>query len=200
MTKPISAWRRFPGSHHMLMSPTSSSEFRSTVASRRPSLRSSIAVYGWIRSSSATTAVRDIGSQSRKRATSAWLCMAARASRSSATNGRRRRRSVRIGNVGRSIGRDGSCSGGWLGTSPPKAGTATHLLLADGLHNGPENECGRGDSLGECGGRGERIRTFDLLNPIQVRYQTALRPDRRNASLPHAELGLRLARRPPSNR
>ena len=27
-------------------------------------------------------------------------------------------------------------------------------------------------------GRGERIRTFDLLNPIQVRYQTALRPDR----------------------
>ena len=26
-------------------------------------------------------------------------------------------------------------------------------------------------------GRGERIRTFDLLNPIQVRYQTALRPD-----------------------
>jgi hypothetical protein len=27
-------------------------------------------------------------------------------------------------------------------------------------------------------GRGERIRTSDLLNPIQVRYQTALRPDR----------------------
>ncbi len=27
-------------------------------------------------------------------------------------------------------------------------------------------------------GRGERIRTFDLLNPIQVRYQAALRPDR----------------------
>src|SRR5688500_4579159 len=27
-------------------------------------------------------------------------------------------------------------------------------------------------------GRGERIRTFDLLNPIQVRYQTALRHDR----------------------
>ena len=26
-------------------------------------------------------------------------------------------------------------------------------------------------------GRGERIRTFDLLNPIQVRYQAALRPD-----------------------
>ncbi len=26
-------------------------------------------------------------------------------------------------------------------------------------------------------GRGERIRTSDLLNPIQVRYQTALRPD-----------------------
>ena len=31
-------------------------------------------------------------------------------------------------------------------------------------------------------GRGERIRTFDLLNPIQVRYQTALRPDERDSS------------------
>jgi hypothetical protein len=30
----------------------------------------------------------------------------------------------------------------------------------------------------QISGRGERIRTFDLLNPIQVRYQTALRPDR----------------------
>ena len=32
-------------------------------------------------------------------------------------------------------------------------------------------------TVGEAG-RGERIRTFDLLNPIQVRYQAALRPDR----------------------
>ena len=31
-------------------------------------------------------------------------------------------------------------------------------------------------------GRGERIRTSDLLNPIQVRYRTALRPDENNAS------------------
>ena len=31
-------------------------------------------------------------------------------------------------------------------------------------------------------GRGERIRTFDLLNPIQVRYQAALRPDRGSQS------------------
>jgi hypothetical protein len=27
-------------------------------------------------------------------------------------------------------------------------------------------------------GRGERIRTFDPLHPMQVRYQAALRPDR----------------------
>ena len=39
----------------------------------------------------------------------------------------------------------------------------------------------------EKDGRGERIRTSDLLNPIQVRYQTALRPDRRTvASLSRA--------------
>ncbi len=31
--------------------------------------------------------------------------------------------------------------------------------------------------LGEKNGRGERIRTSDHLHPIQVRYQTALRPD-----------------------
>ena len=34
-------------------------------------------------------------------------------------------------------------------------------------------------------GRGDWIRTSDLLNPIQVRYQAALRPDRRRShSLP----------------
>jgi hypothetical protein len=34
-------------------------------------------------------------------------------------------------------------------------------------------------------GRGDWIRTSDLLNPIQVRYQAALRPDRwRSHSLP----------------
>ena len=31
-----------------------------------------------------------------------------------------------------------------------------------------------------CNGRGEKIWTSDPLNPIQVRYQTALRPDARN--------------------
>jgi hypothetical protein len=30
----------------------------------------------------------------------------------------------------------------------------------------------------EKNGRGERIRTFDPLHPMQVRYQAALRPDR----------------------
>jgi hypothetical protein len=30
-------------------------------------------------------------------------------------------------------------------------------------------------------GRGDWIRTSDLLNPIQVRYQAALRPDRRRS-------------------
>jgi hypothetical protein len=37
---------------------------------------------------------------------------------------------------------------------------------------------------GQIDGRGERIRTFDLLNPIQVRYQAALRPDRGWQSTP----------------
>src|SRR6266487_3841786 len=32
-------------------------------------------------------------------------------------------------------------------------------------------------------GRGGRIRTGDLLNPIQVRYRTALRPDEAHASI-----------------
>ena len=35
-----------------------------------------------------------------------------------------------------------------------------------------------GSSRGtEANGRGDWIRTSDLLNPIQVRYQAALRPD-----------------------
>ena len=44
---------------------------------------------------------------------------------------------------------------------------------------------GRSDQVMPCSwparfahGRGDRIRTDDLLNPIQVRYRTALRPDR----------------------
>ena len=32
-------------------------------------------------------------------------------------------------------------------------------------------------------GRGAAIRTRDLLNPIQVRYRTALRPDEAHASI-----------------
>ena len=40
-------------------------------------------------------------------------------------------------------------------------------------------------------GRGERIRTFDLLNPIQVRYQTALRPDRQSLAAAMAGSDLR---------
>jgi hypothetical protein len=35
-------------------------------------------------------------------------------------------------------------------------------------------------------GRGDWIRTSDLLNPIQVRYQTALRPDRGALAVYHA--------------
>src|SRR3954464_15335437 len=50
---------------------------------------------------------------------------------------------------------------------------------------GRDRECRRGVKRhgearlfhAQISGRGERIRTFDLLNPIQVRYQTALRPD-----------------------
>ena len=42
----------------------------------------------------------------------------------------------------------------------------------------PLRQCREGPFRARVSGRGERIRTFDLLNPIQVRYQTALRPDR----------------------
>jgi hypothetical protein len=34
-----------------------------------------------------------------------------------------------------------------------------------------------GHFIDQCGGRGGAIRTLDLLNPIQVRYQAAPRPD-----------------------
>ena len=34
------------------------------------------------------------------------------------------------------------------------------------------------DELGKENGRGDRIRTYDPLVPNQMRYQTALRPDR----------------------
>jgi hypothetical protein len=48
------------------------------------------------------------------------------------------------------------------------------------IANGRENHTNRREIVSETGtrrGRGGRIRTGDLLNPIQVRYRTALRPD-----------------------
>ena len=36
----------------------------------------------------------------------------------------------------------------------------------------------------DANGRGERIRTSDPLNPIEVRYQAALRPDMFNSQFP----------------
>jgi hypothetical protein len=44
-------------------------------------------------------------------------------------------------------------------------------------HKISERRCGV--TLERGFGRGDWIRTSDLLNPIQVRYQTALRPDSR---------------------
>ena len=43
---------------------------------------------------------------------------------------------------------------------------------------GPSRIDQEGPFRGQIGGRGDWIRTSDLLNPIQVRYQAALRPDR----------------------
>ena len=41
-------------------------------------------------------------------------------------------------------------------------------------------------------GRGDWIRTSDLLNPIQVRYRTALRPERSRLSLAQGPFAARL--------
>ena len=61
--------------------------------------------------------------------------------------------------------------------------------------SGPDEGSGRGQAQitrpsgiaggpfrAQNGGRGDWIRTSDLLNPIQVRYQTALRPDASQSS------------------
>ena len=44
-------------------------------------------------------------------------------------------------------------------------------------------------------GRGERIRTFDPLHPMQVRYQAALRPDRTVIIATYASLQLTIEHR-----
>jgi hypothetical protein len=61
-------------------------------------------------------------------------------------------------------------------------GSMTHARLQGVSHLNAE-----GVSQGEGkNGRGGRIRTGDLLNPIQVRYRTALRPAEAHPSIhPH---------------
>ena len=59
--------------------------------------------------------------------------------------------------------------------------SAAGRLHTGGLRSGRAG--GRVDNKGETtetfdNGRGERIRTFDPLHPMQVRYQAAPRPDR----------------------
>ena len=58
-------------------------------------------------------------------------------------------------------------------------------MTETGVREGMPPRCSEHGSVlvrGQGVGRGAAIRTRDLLNPIQVRYQTALRPDRDESS------------------
>ena len=84
------------------------------------------------------------------------------------------------------IGYDPRASPGRVGKRGHGRGTAWNQTAPEPAAPGPVHS--------QIDGRGERIRTFDLLNPIQVRYQTALRPDRQSlaAGNPGSDLRTRV--------